>query len=118
MRLLGKMRDREFAKLPGLHFGTVEHERHRRSIPPYRLRRPDIEWTDEMIALLGTDSDPNVAAQLGVSKYSVRYKRTVLGIPPFTEPSRKGPSDGEIFWVQGRRAKLGALLSTGLSRAR
>lgn len=106
-RLLGKMPDRELAELAGLHFGTVEHERHRRGILPYRRRSPDVEWTDEMIALLGTDSDPNVAAQFGISKHSVRYKRTKLGIPPFTEPIRKGPSDGEIFWTRRRRALLG-----------
>ena len=41
--------------------------------------RPPVEWTDEMIALLGEASDGDVAAELEIPRKSVAYKRVVLG---------------------------------------
>lgn len=40
-----------------------------------------ITWTPDMIAWLGTDSDPRIAATLGIGQESVWKKRRQLGIP-------------------------------------
>jgi DNA-binding XRE family transcriptional regulator len=45
-----------------------------------------IVWTDDMKALLGTMSDPQVAKRLGMSHITVRLWRVHFGIPPF-QPS-------------------------------
>jgi len=43
--------------------------------------RPRHEWTDEEIALLGTDTDPKIANIIGVQPHTVFEQRRRLGIP-------------------------------------
>ncbi len=102
--LLGKMPDTKLAKKAGVSTSTVQAERRRRGIPPFRGRAARVEWTPEMIALLGkssdaqvaasqsrwtpeedallgTESDPQIARRLGRSSKSVVQRRTRLKIP-------------------------------------
>jgi hypothetical protein len=51
-----------------------------------------IVWTDDMKALLGTMSDPQVAQRLGMATPTVGYWRRYFGIPPFRpSPNQKRP---------------------------
>ena len=83
MKLLGTMSDYELARRKRLAVSTVAGERRRRGIPPFKPRRPAVEWTAERIALLGTDTDSKVAARLELHKMSIQRKRFSLGIPPY-----------------------------------
>jgi hypothetical protein len=77
------MSDYELARQKRLAVSTVADERRRRGIPPFKPRRPAVEWTAERIALLGTDTDGKVAARLGLSTMAVQRRRFSLGIPPY-----------------------------------
>ncbi len=74
-----------------------------------------------MIALLGAASDAEIAAELGVRKHSVRYKRLVLGIPAHGATRTRRPNR---FWTPRRVALLGTARDKevarrlGISRAR
>lgn len=60
-----------------------------------------------MIAALGTDSDGNVAAALGLPRYLVKAKRRQLGIPPHNPPPHE-PSSAFV-WSEAAKALLGAM---------
>ncbi|HBH7899838.1 hypothetical protein [Vibrio parahaemolyticus] len=50
------------------------------------------EWTEEMDALLGTDTDANIAERLGISRNDsnvVRLRRVSLGVEPFYQPCER-----------------------------
>lgn len=64
------------AERTGLAAWTVGEERRRRGIAPYRSRREPIQWTPEMVAALGTDSD----AQTGRSLRALGKRRRLLGV--------------------------------------
>jgi hypothetical protein len=49
-------------------------------------------WTDDEIALLGTDTDAAVAKKLGRSRHAVRSKRSKLKVPTFTPCRLRGSS--------------------------
>ena len=49
-------------------------------------------WTDEQRALLGTDDDEVIAAQVGRTKGAVRAKRAVLGIKVFRQTAQRRDS--------------------------
>jgi hypothetical protein len=101
------MPDPVLAKKARLSLSTVAKERRRRGIPPCQRKRPAIEWTPEMVAVLGTDSDPNVGAMLRIPPWSVRRKRTLLGIPPYTPPPA-GANPGHD-WSPREIALLGTM---------
>ena len=46
-------------------------------------------WTDEQLALLGTDDDEVIAARVGRTKGAVQAKRTVLGIEVFRQTAQR-----------------------------
>lgn len=89
------------------------------------VRRSKIDWTPEAEALLGTATDAVIAAQVNMSRLSVRNRRAKLGIPHFQKsvltwsPEMDALlgkiSDSEIAWklggkayqVQARRKELG-----------
>lgn len=56
------------------------------------------EWTDEQIALLGTDSDEAIAIELGTSTYAVREQRRRLKI----KPAKKVRFTPDIIKLLGR----------------
>ncbi len=74
-------------------------------------RRANVEWTREKVGLLGTDTDANVAARLGVHRGSVFQRRRILGIPAFGGGGG-GPRAG-FHWT----ARALALLGKGSDRA-
>ena len=41
-----------------------------------------VNWVQDMLNILGTDTDISIAKRLGIGKSSVRVKREELGIPP------------------------------------
>ena len=90
MKLLGKVPDPVLARKAGLSVTTVAKERRRRGIELFQPRRPIIQWTTQMIAVLGTDSDGKVGARLGIPRWSVQIKRTTLSIPPYRPPPPGG----------------------------
>jgi len=72
---------------------------------------PSHQWSEQEIALLGTDSDPKIARRLGLSNYAVFDKRRSLGIP--RPPQRwteaeigllGTASDGEVARRIGKKA--------------
>jgi hypothetical protein len=58
--MLGKRPDAEVATLAGVCEKTVVKERKRREIPAFTRRRAKIEWTREMLDLLGTAGDAQI----------------------------------------------------------
>ena len=50
-------------------------------------------WTDEQLALLGTDDDEVIAARVGRTKGAVAAKRAALGIEAFRRAAQR-PDDG------------------------
>jgi hypothetical protein len=64
-------------------YTTVNRKRQQLGIPPYRPPARRIEWTEEMLALLGKVYDSTVAKRYGISSFSVFRKRRELGIPPY-----------------------------------
>jgi hypothetical protein len=108
---LRKVPDRVVAERVGVSHDTVVDERRRRGIPPAVPRRPRIEWTEEMMALLGTATDREVAEELDVNVHSVSRKRRILGIPAYCErPTRPG------FWTPRRIELLGTAPDSVVAR--
>ena len=89
--LLGKMPDRALAAKAGVHPGTIFHERRRRGIAAFQQMSPPVEWTPAMIRELGTGTDREVAAELGIGIQAVTRKRQLLGIPPANQQLASAP---------------------------
>jgi hypothetical protein len=89
LALLGKLPDTAIARTLGIHLSSVTSMRKRRGIAPIRPRRK-FDWTDEMVDLLGTASDREVAATLNVPPSCVHRKRCLLGIPAYGERPHEG----------------------------
>ena len=107
VRLFGKMTDPVLARRAGLSLTTVAKERRRRGIEPFQPRRPTIQWTAEMIAVLGTDTDRNVGAMLRIPPWSVSLKRSALSIPPYVPPPpRTNPGH---LWTASEIELLGTM---------
>ncbi len=69
---------------------------------------PSHQWTDEEIALLGTDTDGAIAQRLGLVKKRVGWKRAQLGIPSFvSRPER---------WTEREIALLGTASDPEVAR--
>lgn len=77
------------------------------------MGRASLQWTDEMLAALGTDKDAVLAERWGTSAKTVNLKRNSLGIAAF----------GHVEWTAEMLAALGqhsdASLATqwGISKA-
>ncbi|HWM94150.1 MAG TPA: hypothetical protein VN493_25560 [Thermoanaerobaculia bacterium] len=102
---LGKIPDRELARLAGISTEMVAKERKRHGIAAFRPPREPIKWTPKMIRRLGTASDAAVARKLGIHFSSVSYKRQLLGIPSFRPKRRPNPQAHE--WTPRELALLG-----------
>lgn len=78
LRLLGKLSDKELARVLGISWRSVRRERLARATPPSPHSK--YLWTKAALKLLGTASDGQVAQRLNISATSVRMKRVMLGI--------------------------------------
>lgn len=107
---LGKIPDRELARLAGISVEMVAKERKRHGIAAFRPPREPIEWTPKMIRRLGTASDAAVARKLGIHFSSVSYKRQRLGILPFRPKGRPSPHAHD--WKPRELALLGKMSDT------
>lgn len=76
--LFGRVPDTEIADLVGKSKEAVRQQRTKRGIPVYRHR---LQFTDEMRAALGTDSDEAIAKRFGVSITRIKLARRAAGIP-------------------------------------
>jgi hypothetical protein len=65
-----------------------------------------------MVSLLGTDTDANVAAELGVHRGSVKIKRLALGIPAFVF---RGPHP-QRHWAERALSLLGTASDRQVAR--
>ena len=77
LALLGKMPDKQIAKLIGRPSITVAANRTRRGIPAFTLRVPTI-WSDAQLQLLEHNDDLRVAQLTGKLLGEVRAKRAEL----------------------------------------
>lgn len=82
--LVGTAPDSEVAKKLGVSRMMVGRKRNELNIPPYPKkacghgRELPFEWTEEALALLGTEPDMDVAMKLGISRQAVFRKRKLL----------------------------------------
>lgn len=83
---LGQVSDQALAALKKVAISTVREARTRRGIPSYAKSRK-IEWTSDMLAALGTDSDKNLATRWACIQSTVRNQRRKLDIPAFRPTS-------------------------------
>ena len=104
IRLLGRIRDDELAKLIRRYVGAVAAKRESLGIPIFQARR--VGWSKREIELLGKRPDPIVARMLGRSRYAVQLKRYALRIPQCWERRRPGPGMKRLCSVQCVMAKL------------
>jgi len=65
-----------------------------------------LEWTDAMLAQLGTDKDAVLAERWGTTAKTVNLKRNALGIPAF----------GHVQWTPEMEAALGTDSDAELAR--
>lgn len=105
--LLGTGSDSTVAALFDLPRHCVKSKRQALAIPPYYPPPPGTPlghaWTEEELALLGKDSDRNVAELLGLTPSVVARKRRVLGIAPSV------PLAPRIRWTEEMVAHLGRM---------
>jgi hypothetical protein len=66
--------------------GQAERSRRMWENPEAYGLPPRRQWTDDEIALLGTDTDKAIATRLGIPRNVVKYKRERLGIARLREP--------------------------------
>lgn len=83
---------------------TVMKERRRRGIAPFQPTSEPVEWTEDMIALLGTETDADVAELLGIGESSVRLKRRLLHIEAFGDTAH---GRAKVTWTQEHLDLLG-----------
>jgi len=112
LALLGRVPDTEVARRARFSLRAVKNERRRRGIAPLQKKRPNIVWTEAMVSLLGSDTDANVAGELGVHPGSVTRKRLVLEIPAFV---CRGPRP-QWHWTERALQLLGTASDQRVAR--
>lgn len=115
---LGAMSDAAAAKIMGASVPSVAKKRKALGIPQFKTSRGagrGIEWTQELISLLGKQSDADTAALLGVSKVAVVTKRNTLGITPFD--GRKKAWSQEHLSLLGKTTDYEVARVVGKSRS-
>ena len=70
--------------------------------------RQPIRWTRELDSLLGTKSDAELAADLGIGRQAVSVRRRALGIPAFRSQVHRAKTQpcvicGDEFKTGGRQ---------------
>lgn len=89
LALLGTMSDHDVAERIGGKAETVLAKRQAMGVKPFKPEtspikgkpRPNFDWNDETVKLLGTMTDSELAKQLGLANTTVAAKRRSLGIP-------------------------------------
>jgi len=69
-------------------------------------------WTKEVVELLGTISDQEIAKRIGRTDSAVNIKRRILGIPAFG----KSTSENKYRWSKKELAMLGKLTDAQVAR--
>lgn len=86
LALVGSAPDVEVARQLGVSRMMIGRKRKELGLPPYPVkacghdRQTPFEWTEEALAILGTEPDMEVALKLGVSRQAVFRQRKRLGI--------------------------------------
>ena len=106
LRLVGRIRDEELAKLLRRSSAAVAAKRESLDIPIFMPQR--IRWSRREIELLGKRPDSVVARMLGRTRYAVQLKRHSLGIPQCWENRRA--------WTPEEDAQLGTMRDAELAR--
>ncbi len=70
---------------------------------------PCHHWTEEQIALIGTDTDQAIAQTLGLPRYSITWKRYQLGIPSFIPAFQR--------WTEAEIRMLGTATDSEVARS-
>jgi hypothetical protein len=83
LRLVGRIRDEELAKVLRRSAGAVAAKRESLDIPIFMPQR--IRWSRREIKLLGKRPDSVVGRMLGRTRYAVQLKRHSLGIHTWKE---------------------------------
>jgi DNA-binding CsgD family transcriptional regulator len=100
---MGQLPDAQVAARAGVSAIAVSAERRRRGIAG--RRGPVVEWSEDMVSRLGTDTDAAIAEELRLSASSVAYKRRRLGIRAYG-PDSGGPRP-RVRWRRSMLALLG-----------
>ncbi len=106
LRLVGRIRDEELAKLLRRSPSAVAAKRESLDIPIFSRQR--ILWSSREIELLGKRPDAVVAPMLGRTRYAVQLKRHSLKIPQCWENRRA--------WTPSEDALLGTMRDAELAR--
>lgn len=112
--LLGTNTDRAIAAVLGVNHRSVFRKRRLLGIAPHvepmQKEQPGFAWTPETVALLGTQSERQIAKRLGISAASVHNKRRELGIRSYRPPQER------ITWTAEMLALLGAVPDRVIAR--
>jgi hypothetical protein len=107
LRLVGRIRDEELAKLLRRTAGAVAAKRESLDIPIFSPQR--IRWSSREIELLGKRPDAVVARMLGRTRYAVQLKRHTLRMSPQCWENRRA-------WMPAEDALLGTMKDAELAR--
>ncbi|GHA78394.1 hypothetical protein GCM10009007_19250 [Formosimonas limnophila] len=103
------MSDADAARKIGVSQSHVSNVRVRLNIeafkPIYR-----IEWTNEILSLLGKVSDAKISQRFGIAHTPIALKRKELGIAPFKQPAPL------VQWTDEMLSRLGTQSDASLSR--
>lgn len=112
--VLGTDADRAIAAALGVDHRSVFRKRRLLGIPPHvapmQKEKPGFAWTPETLALLGTQSERQIAKRLGISAATVHNKRRDLGITSYRPPQER------IAWTAEMLALLGAVPDRTIAR--
>ncbi len=106
IRLLGRIRDEELAKLIRRGVTAVAGKRESLGIQVFAPQR--IRWSKREIELLGKRPDAVVARMLGRTRYAVQLKRHSLGIAQCWEHAKP--------WTQDEESLLGTMRDQPLAK--
>jgi len=115
--MLGTISDAALSRKLGVCTGTVLKKRQTLGIPASRPAK-SINWTPDVIALLGKIPDGEVARIYGMNILSVHKKRVALGIRCYARKSKTWH-----YWTKKEIALLGKMpdtdvaLRTGIKKA-
>jgi hypothetical protein len=116
LKLLGRIRDEELARLLRRSQAAVAGKRESLGIPIFAPRRT--AWSKREIELLGKRPDPVVARMLGRTKYAVQLKRYSLGIPQCWEDRRAWMAEENKLLGKMRDQEVAKKLGRSLSSVR
>jgi hypothetical protein len=116
LRLVGRIRDEELAKLLRRSPGAVAAKRESLDIPIFMPQR--IRWSSREIELLGKRPDAVVARMVGRTRYAVQLKRHSLGIPQCWENRRAWTPDEDAQLGTMRDVELAGKLKRSVSSIR